>query len=270
MSSVKSTRKHVFRRKPKLVYADNVKRETDKEVCKIVVLSQGEADFCCNETISKLRQGDIVIINGGTEYDISLSENADASFIAIDNLHVATLSLNKLSNEPFTIIKAISSIKQITSLAYSLIAEKPDSPLYETVTQSTIIALISVILRLNDNETVLYSERANFDKVKTYFDENFTKITSVQQVCETLGVNRFYLSKVFNEQTGLPPNKYLILKRVKKAEELLETTELDVNDVAKQCGYKDPAFFCRTFKKQRGITPLRHRYLFKLNSNDEN
>ncbi len=55
------------------------------------------------------------------------------------------------------------------------------------------------------------------------------------------------------------PLKTLIHVRMHHARGLLAAGELTVRQVAFECGYEDPAYFCRLFKKRFGVTPAGYR-----------
>ena len=67
----------------------------------------------------------------------------------------------------------------------------------------------------------------------------------------------------------MPPLRYVINKRINLACDYLEATDDNVADIGVRCGYRDPAYFCRTFKKVKGVTPLRYRYVFKENKKNK-
>ena len=58
---------------------------------------------------------------------------------------------------------------------------------------------------------------------------------------------------------GKPPRKYLTSIRVKKARELLESTDYGVGEIGNIVGYDNPLYFSRIFKKQTGISPAEYR-----------
>ena len=47
--------------------------------------------------------------------------------------------------------------------------------------------------------------------------------------------------------------------RMKNAQELLEQTDLQINVIAKICGYEDALYFAQAFKKHIGTTPSEYR-----------
>ena len=106
-------------------------------------------------------------------------------------------------------------------------------------------------------------------KAKEYFDELFAEIDSIDAVCKSLFVNKYFLAHLFSQNLGMPPVKYLIQKRIEHACKCLETSDMNVADIGKACGFADPCYFSRIFKKTKGVTPLRYRYLFKLDRDEK-
>jgi YesN/AraC family two-component response regulator len=57
----------------------------------------------------------------------------------------------------------------------------------------------------------------------------------------------------------MPLTEYVNRKRVEYALSLLNTTSLQVQTIAQQCGIMDVNYFTKTFKKYIGMTPTRYR-----------
>lgn len=78
---------------------------------------------------------------------------------------------------------------------------------------------------------------------------------SVQQLADSLGLDRKYLSALFKESLGVPPQQYLLRYRMDKACELLAKGTYTVGEVARSVGYQDALLFSRMFKKTIGVSP---------------
>ena len=72
-----------------------------------------------------------------------------------------------------------------------------------------------------------------------------------------------YYSKLFKECTNQPPMAYFIHLKIRKACELLDQTELTVQEIAVAIGYDDPYYFSRIFKKIQGVSPSAYRQSVK-------
>ena len=68
-----------------------------------------------------------------------------------------------------------------------------------------------------------------------------------------------YLRKLFQKELGVTPHRYLVDKRLKMAAELLMTDAnagaRTIGDIAPLCGFRDPLYFSKMFKKKYGIAP---------------
>ena len=92
-----------------------------------------------------------------------------------------------------------------------------------------------------------------------YLEKNFDRNISLEEICEALGVSRNYFSFLFKKETGENIWSYLTEIRLKKAKELLRTTEDKTYAIAYQVGYDNPSYFSKLFKKSTGMTPNEFR-----------
>ena len=67
----------------------------------------------------------------------------------------------------------------------------------------------------------------------------------------------------FRAETGATPHSWLTWQRVLLAQRLLETTELDVDQVARRCGFGGPATLRHHFLGRVGTSPQRYRRSFR-------
>jgi transcriptional regulator GlxA family with amidase domain len=61
------------------------------------------------------------------------------------------------------------------------------------------------------------------------------------------------------KHTGISPGKFLLLFRLKKAIALLTNSELSINEIASQTGFKYPSTFIRAFQRVLKETPHQFR-----------
>lgn len=63
----------------------------------------------------------------------------------------------------------------------------------------------------------------------------------------------------FRELFGTTPVRFIIDRRIDHARRLLRESALGLDQIARQLGYRDQAFFSRQFKAKTGVSPRRHR-----------
>ncbi len=65
-----------------------------------------------------------------------------------------------------------------------------------------------------------------------------------------------YLCRLFRQEMHTTPNKYLTELRLSSAADLLRGgTSRSITEIARMCGYNDPLYFSRMFKKKYGVSP---------------
>ncbi|MEZ4961857.1 MAG: two-component regulator propeller domain-containing protein [Saprospiraceae bacterium] len=77
----------------------------------------------------------------------------------------------------------------------------------------------------------------------------------VDDLCEELSISRTQLFRKTKALTGESPVRLIQQMRLRKAKELLRTTELNVSEIAYEVGFTDPAYFSRAFNKEFGMSP---------------
>ena len=97
------------------------------------------------------------------------------------------------------------------------------------------------------------------ESVRVYLQENYDRQVDLSALAESLGVSAPYLSKLFHEQTGTSPMRYLTDLRMSRARKLLTDSGLTVREIAVRVGYPDPFHFSRSFKNAVGVSPVQFR-----------
>ncbi|MFC0626483.1 substrate-binding domain-containing protein [Kribbella deserti] len=92
-----------------------------------------------------------------------------------------------------------------------------------------------------------------------YLHQRFHHPISRRQVAEAAGMSEDYLSRVFHRELGLSPWLYLNRLRIQQAKERLRNSNDSVQLVARRVGFRDRAYFSRTFRKLTGVSPQAFR-----------
>ncbi len=88
----------------------------------------------------------------------------------------------------------------------------------------------------------------------SYISNNLKGNLSNEAIGNLVGVSREYIGQLFKHTTHMNLQEYVKIVRISKATELLMTTNKKVQEVARECGIEDDAYFCRIFKKLLGLT----------------
>ena len=94
---------------------------------------------------------------------------------------------------------------------------------------------------------------------KEYIETHFDKDISLDDVSRVVNISSYYFSKIFKEESGLNFIEYLTNVRIDHAKKLLEDSDLSIKEICVSCGYSDPNYFSRSFKKNVGVTPTEYK-----------
>jgi signal transduction histidine kinase/DNA-binding LacI/PurR family transcriptional regulator/AraC-like DNA-binding protein len=92
-----------------------------------------------------------------------------------------------------------------------------------------------------------------------YFHQNYARPFLRWEIADAIGVSEDYLSRVFRQELGLSPWEYLNRYRILQARERLRHTSHNIGTLARQVGFRDPAYFSRVFRKVTGLSPSAYR-----------
>ncbi len=112
------------------------------------------------------------------------------------------------------------------------------------------------------NDVISKREERSNDIIRDameYIRNNYSREISLDDVSRQVNISPYYFSKIFKEESGLNFIEYLTNIRIDKAKELLSETDMSIKEVCATCGYTDPNYFSRSFKKNVGVTPTEYK-----------
>ena len=95
--------------------------------------------------------------------------------------------------------------------------------------------------------------------LQDWLQNHFSEEISQDQLAAQCGLTKRTLHRRFSEATGLSPSTYLQKLRLNQSAELLKSSDLSVSEIALRCGYGDPDYYSRLFKKQYQLSPTDFR-----------
>ena len=109
-----------------------------------------------------------------------------------------------------------------------------------------------------DQETISPSQKL-YREAKHHIDIGYnSQDISIQYIADKLGVHRSYLSSIFKDFHKISPKEYLLEVRMKRAKELLETTNQPIKIIAYSVGYLDPLHFSKAFRQYYDCSPSQY------------
>ena len=145
--------------------------------------------------------------------------------------------------------------------------------LYATGLESDMLLLQGRMLELIymiHSDTVNFTNKGFAEKKNDYVIEeaiefinnNFTRQLNLDDIAESVSLSPIYFHHRFKAATGETPHDYLTGLRIKKAVNLLMTTDLSLAQIAYECGFSSQSYFSYVFKKAMNATP--REYMRKM------
>ena len=98
--------------------------------------------------------------------------------------------------------------------------------------------------------------RVRLRGVLEYIEEHLDANPTLEQMAAVAHLSAYHFARQFKAATGLPPHQYVIMRRVERAKQLLQSgTQLSLAEVAAHAGFADQSQFTRHFKRLVGVTP---------------
>ena len=109
-------------------------------------------------------------------------------------------------------------------------------------------------------ETMGYADSSGYaDKyvamAMRFIHANYSHNITVENIARYTGISRSHLFRIFKQATGISVQRYLLEYRLKIAAQLLQSSDLAAGEVGSSCGFSDPNYFARSFKKFYGVSP---------------
>jgi AraC family transcriptional regulator, arabinose operon regulatory protein len=169
-------------------------------------------------------QSPVFSLRGETLPDLARHFNAMLSLLAVDS------SLPHL-------LKACAHLRQILSTLALVRATVSDPSAQESAEESVV------------------------ERVIRLMHENITRPLQLEEMAREVNLSASHLHRLFRQEIDTTPMHYFIRLKIERACELLDNTEMKVNEIGYFLGYSDPHYFSRIFKQITGHAPRKFRAL---------
>lgn len=187
---------------------------------------------------------------------ISLKFNRNFLRKYFQGIHPTDIPKNTQSMES-SVVK-LSQTPSLESLFLSMIPyfeseEEPQKELIDLKMQEGILSL----LKIDKNFFPILFDFTDPWKIDIldFLNENYMYDLTIEEIASYTGRSLATFKRDFNKVSELPPQRWLIQKRLEKAHELIEKERIKVTDVCYDVGFKNRSHFTTAFKKYYGYSP---------------
>lgn len=92
-----------------------------------------------------------------------------------------------------------------------------------------------------------------------YLETDEEQDLSIEEIAEMCFVSPAYFRRLFREYAGMPPTVYRTKRKIERAKELMDRSDISVAELSELLRFDNPSYFCRVFKKETGVVPSEYR-----------
>ncbi len=96
-----------------------------------------------------------------------------------------------------------------------------------------------------------------------HIENHYCSDITTEELAKIAGYSSRQFQRLFKAVFSTTPNFYIVELRMKKAQQLLKSSNATIGEIAWNCGYDDQNYFSRLFKKHTGMTPSDFRQHIK-------
>jgi len=218
------------------------------ESWEFVYCTFGSGVFLFDDRSLDYREGDVVVIP-------PMTPHSNASADGFQNIHINMVEPTLSFPSPRVISDDSNHflLEAFNAAFFHFYSDRKEtSPLLSVY--GDLICCYLVAYQTGSTLTPVVAQIEN-NIISNYADSNY----ELDAYLRSLPFSYDYLRKLFQKELGVTPHRYLVDKRLKMAAELLVSDAnagaRTIADIAPLCGFRDPLYFSRMFKKKYGTAP---------------
>ncbi len=100
-----------------------------------------------------------------------------------------------------------------------------------------------------------YPSDKRIQSAKEYMDLHFVDKNCMDQAIIISNLSKRRFGELFKSLFSTTPNRYILLKKIQLAQQLLSVKTISITDIAASCGFSDVYYFSKVFKAETGVSP---------------
>lgn len=248
------------------------------EEIQIALVTEGEVLFRGDDQEVRLQAGQGFFVNSGVHHEALPTEHGDGVYICVNFLPnliygQADSVVRRDYVDPVLYCDGLRSFplleepwhREICELLRQL-GEVEERAEYGYEIQMTVLLrqiwhliVVSNREKIEQRSSVSFSDRQRMRVLQTYIHKNYREHISLADIAAAGHISRGECCRVFKRVEKQSPVQYLTRFRLEQSLKLLTSTELSVQEIARQVGFGTGSYFTERFREELGSTPSEYR-----------
>lgn len=245
------------------------------EFSEIVIITGGRGVHITGEDSYELKTGDTFVIGGERPHDylnmnqlslINVLFDASELPMSFGDLHslpgyhaLFTLEPAWRKRHMFSSRLQLSPVELIEAIRLTNVMEeelKTRGAGFGVMATTSLLQLATFLSRCYSQSRSPQSKSLlRIAEAISHLERYFTDPITLDELIEISGMSRRNFIRTFESTMGMPPIKYLIHLRIRKACQLLRQTDNNITSIALSVGFGDSNYFSRQFRMVTGSSP---------------
>ena len=225
----------------------------------LVYCTGGQGEFVFDDEVVRYRRGDVVAIPPNVKHINRSDEGFTNIYLNIADATIPYRTVKKITDEAEKQI-----LRSFNEANYYFNSDIANKELVLSALGQLIVSYLIVYIGKNGTSEVVEEIRKNI--LKNFSDVNY----HLDVYLKSLPFSYDYLRKLFKKETGVTPHEYLTRVRMNAAQLLLSGAsrfDYSINETSELCGFSEPLYFSRIFKKRFGCSPS--QYVQRMNEKEK-
>lgn len=241
---------------------DSFRQSVAKAHTTLLFLHKCSARFALPDgSVVIARDGDILLVPVGTQYTVQFfhTKNPESYTIEINlQLFDTAGRILCLSDRPFSLdcknTECANLFDRINdnSLTY---------PSALSVVYSDLYQLFHIFTTEHEKNVYSTGAFASIAKAIDHLRCDDAYAMTVGEMARECNVSESYLRRQFKLYSGMSPAKYVRMRRIMTAKNLLRYSDMTLKEISDRLLFDDVSYFCRIFRQETGMTASQYRKL---------
>lgn len=237
-----------------------IDRKNGRKDYQIIYIQRGKGHFWLNEKEDVLGEGNIVVYypNERQRYAFYHAENAEFYWIHFSGTKVWDLLKDCEFDSKAYVGMATQIARGFEDVIRELMIKRKKYIEIANLKGEELIFLFNRE-KYEQQHNEDKAHRAELEKIIEEINLHYADSMLVEELAKKYGASVEWFIKTFSDYTGFTPKQYISEIRLNHAKELLEFADYNISEIAQACGFENPLYFSRYFKKKYHISPSEYR-----------
>lgn len=213
---------------------------------------------------NEIQKGDIIVINPHTPHTYGALNEMPWSILWVHFTgKQADFLVNQFRSPTDCFITKIGYQPQLIDLFHTLISTFDTEVNLLMMLRSTTY-LQHLLCEMITRESVSYKQNSHFKDIRQvigFMKNNLSRKLTLEDLSEVAHLSKYHFLRKFKDYTSHTPLEYFNSLKIKKACELLETSDLNISEISEVLGFSTPYYFSECFKHLTGYAPTQYKSL---------